>query len=79
MCIIGHGTLAEWNWPDLAWVHREEAIEKDKNANKGCGDQHASVPAQPRKVKTDFLTKVASGSKTKKRSGEFYTIIYVDG
>lgn len=49
------------NWPDLARVHREETIEEDKNANQGRRDQHASVPAQPRKVKTDFLTKVPPG------------------
>lgn len=48
------------NWPDLAGVHGEEAIEEDKNANQGCRDQHAGVPAQPRKVKTNFLTKVSS-------------------
>lgn len=46
------------NWPDLAWVHREETIKEDENANQGGRDQHAGVPAQPRKVKADFLTKV---------------------
>lgn len=49
------------NWPDLAGVHREETIEEDENANQGRRDQHASVPAQPCKVKTDFLTKVPPG------------------
>lgn len=48
----------------MAGVHREETIEEDKNANQGCRDQHASVPAQPCKVKTDFLTKVPPGRDT---------------
>lgn len=52
------------NWPDLARVHREETVEEDKNANQGRRDQHASVPAQPRKVKTDFLTEVPPGRDT---------------
>lgn len=50
---------ASWvTWPDLAGVHSEETIQEDKNANQGSRDQHAGVPAQPRKVKTDFLPKV---------------------
>lgn len=52
------------NWPDLTRVHSEETIEEDKNANQGCWDQHAGVPAQPCKVKADFLTKVTPGRET---------------
>lgn len=52
------------NGPDLAWVHGEEAIEEDKNTNQGSRDQHAGVPAQPCKVKTNFLTKVSPERET---------------
>lgn len=67
--------LIQWctgcvNWPDLAGVHGEETIEEDKNANQGGRNQHAGVPAQPCKVKTDFLTKVTSRRQTEKQCGQ---------
>lgn len=49
------------NRPHLAGVHREEAVEEDQNAHQGRGDQHAGVPAQPRKIKTDLLPKIPPG------------------
>lgn len=58
------------NLPDLARVHGEETIEEDKNTDQGGRDQHASVPAQPCKVKTDFLTKVSPGWETERQSGQ---------
>lgn len=61
---IRHGlwvVLTQLNWPDLAGVHSEETIEEDENTNQGSRDQHAGVPAQPRKIKADFLTKVTPG------------------
>ena len=54
-------------WPDLAGVHREETVEEDKNTDQGGGDQHAGVPAQPRKVQTDFLTKVTPARETERQ------------
>lgn len=66
------------NWPDLAGVHSEETIEEDKNANHGSRDQHAGVPAQPRKVKTDFLTKVTPARETERQSGQNSPINSVD-
>lgn len=56
------------NWPHLAGVHGEETVEEDKNANQGRRDQHASVPAQPRKVEADFLTKVPPGRDRRVRA-----------
>lgn len=44
--------------PDLAGVHSEKTIEEDQQADQGGGDQHAGVPAQPGKVKTNLLPKV---------------------
>lgn len=56
------------NWPDLAGVHGEETVEEDKNANQGCRDQHAGVPAQPSKVEADFLAKVPPGRDRRVRA-----------
>lgn len=63
--------LTELIWPDLAGVHSEETIEEDENANQGSRDQHASVPAQPCKIKADFLTKVTPAEET----GEFINLV----
>lgn len=67
-----HVQCLEWcagwvNGPDLAGVHSEETIQEDKNANQGGRDQHAGVPAQPCKVKTDFLPKVPPGREIEHR------------
>ena len=56
------------NWPDLTRVHGEETVEEDKNTNQGGRDQHAGVPAQPRKVKADFLSEVTSEGETGSKS-----------
>lgn len=66
MCSISVCYAGCVNWPDLAWIHGEEAIEEDKNTNQGSRDQHAGVPAQPGKVKTYFLTKVPPERETER-------------
>lgn len=50
----------------MAGVHSEQTIEEDQKADQGGGDQHAGVPTQPGKVKTDLLPKVPPGGKQQK-------------
>ena len=54
-CGLAVGCLV---WPDLAGVHGEEAIQEDKETDQSCGDQHASVPAQPGKIQSYLLSEV---------------------
>lgn len=48
--------------PDLAALHRKDAVQEHQEANQGCGKQHPCVPAEPGKVQADLLSEIPPGA-----------------
>lgn len=48
--------------PDLAALHREDAVEEHQEAHQGCGKQHPGVPAEPGEVQADLLPEIPPGA-----------------